>query len=239
MSERKWWQRRRPKESAEIPLDYLVVIADDIPNKAQATDEAVKNVFTGAGDAERGTAIVRDFQDLLVRSLFGKSGGQADVVLLDHNYDYDPYGSWPSRQDVISKVAKAHHIDIPEVESLPDYLLGSADSVNFAHILRAMGYVGSIFVASSIPPYGEGISAKTSRLTSDMPGLQIRQPVIDGFTDKPGDSDFSSISYANSFNDNGSWNRQYIEGGNMTDTLRVLFQIGCIAGYIAIANIFS
>lgn len=224
MSERKWWRRKRAaKESAEIPLDYLVVIADDMPNVAKATEEAVKAVFADASTAQRGTAIVRDFQDLLVRSLFGKGGGHADVLLLDHNYDYDLYGSWPARQDVISKVAKAHHMDIPGIDHLPDYLLGSADSVKFAHILRAMGYSGSIFVASSVPPYGEGISAITSRFTRDIPGIQLRQPVINGFTDKTVEG--SSIAYANSFNARGGWDRQYIEGGHLRDTLQVLLPI--------------
>lgn len=184
------------KESKEIPVDYLVVVADDEEHHAQATKQAAQGALSEGEQANKNNdiRIVKDARELLTMALEGNAGKPADIVLLDDRYSHNEGGKWNPRLALVEEIAQARGIDYSpytakvEVEKdwdmkATDTFIGMPGSMNFALTLRTLGYKGKIFVVSSGPPEVDQIMRRVEdirRTVSDFPD----QMPIDGISMK-------------------------------------------------------
>lgn len=214
-------------ESAEIPCDYLVVIADDEIEKGEATLRAAQSAMQQNGTSGAHVHRATNVEDLFSRALYGKAGGkQADAVCLDDLYATDEQ-EWTPTPEMMSNVAKRRSIDFSPYTPqhgetkkmmgiMPDALY-HPNSIHLALLLRITGYTGQIFIVSSTPPDVDKILQDTEALAEAVQQYSAGFP-INGCTMKKGF--FGEITYANEIM-NDRWEYSKTRGG-LDTSLKIL-----------------
>ncbi len=213
----------RQKESAEIPHDYFVVIADDRDEHRYATHDAAEAALSASRpEASVSVRVAAGVNDLFSLALSGNRKQQANVVLLDDDYGNE-FDRWNPLATQLQKVVEEAEFDLsPIIEGTRfRHNLNAPDSLNLSLLLRAAGYDGKIFVVSSGSPNTDVVKMRTDRVRKDLPTLREGLP-IDGFSIKRPYPDRNYISYATSVDSDGDWNYEKVEGGNLEDTMKIL-----------------
>ena len=214
-------------EFKKLPNDFFTVIADDRIEQAHSTQTAIMEAFAAGEISHGGVHIVQSATELMTVSLSGKSGDQADVVLLDDEYNKN-YQDWRQEYDFLVQLASQASVDfshfkIPDrggytvIGKMPDDLYHPS-STNFAIVLRILGFKNNIFVVSSAPPDPEEIVGEQARLAEFTPFYKPIFPVNGVSTKKP--DFFNEIRYSREIK-KGYWNNQKIKS-TLTQSLRML-----------------
>lgn len=227
--------------SAEIPQNYLIVIADDWLDDQSRTEQAVRDSFSESGSTaglqvEKPTKI----KHLLQTALSGKDGSQADVVLLDNGYGLAKtdwaidYLHPPDLQYIASRAqVEIEHLlprsgDTESFENrVKTKLLTDPSGMRLAILLRTLGYTGQIFIVSG-GSIEDTIDIGTDQLRharENIPGIQLDSHPIDGYANK--DTPFSSTEIATpSVGPIESWNIRQIDGTCSTALTKLFIQAG-------------
>lgn len=177
------------QESAEIPRQFMVVIADDERYYADNAKQATEAAFTESGRENGVATIAPGAKQLLELSMRGNNGQQVNVVLLDDSY-YKGGDAWRFRYADFFAVAKSvgkktgefeKSVDVPgtkDVKMKPaNWLFRDTNSTTLALALRFLGFEGKIFTVSSAPPHPKEIRKSLDEARSMVPSFPDRFPV--------------------------------------------------------------
>lgn len=226
----------RLPESAQKPYTFLVAIADDYYSDRILSQRGVEASLAltnpNSGVIAPDTAIA--FFNTAMR---GKQGEQADVAFLDDNYGSDAK-RWHPEPEKIIHLAQTLGIDFarftPEKVQRRDrsfyYRLEGMDnfyyagSVNYSLILRALGFMGSIFVVSSDPPPARQFMEAAEKIRTAIPTFYPESP-INGMIHKETFSGMNSLIYATEARTDGSWDTKRIVGDPRA-SVNLLLRVG-------------
>lgn len=216
-----------PPEFTKIPNNFYTVIADDEEPIAQKTETAIIEGFSSGDLIHGGIFRAKNVMEMLKQALFGKSGGQADIVLLDDDYTRNS-GSWKARDEDMLLLAEQAGINftpflIPDrggwsvVGQMPEDL-HYPNSTHLSILLRIFNFNNDIFVVSRSPPDSRYITDEVNRL-ANYTGINPLSFPINGVTSKkPSGVD---MYFANEYDQYG-WIMTRIQGA-LTQTLQNLF----------------
>lgn len=223
------------RETAEIPHEFLVVVADDEIDVAENTRQSLEQVWRKNHQNGRAVEIASNAMDIFRLALVGNAGKAADAVILDDAYIRNGSLWRPNPDDVIALAKSSdvnfsafeEEVEIPPVKGATykpiELLCMQTNSTNFALILRALGYQGKIFVVSSAPPPPSWIRESLNQIRSVVPSFPEKLP-IDGVSHKR-DHDGHGLEYANSEGENGYWAvQQDPTVHDLSGTLGILLQ---------------
>src|SRR3989338_7982765 len=150
-------------EIRQIPTNFCAVIADDQENHAQATTQALIDGFSSGSLIHGDIYQAGSAADLFQLALFGKKGKQADVVILDDDYNVN-LQPWKIQPTDILKLAERANINlIPVAYEIPGKLY-DPNSTHLAILLRILDFEGNIFVVSSSHPNPKDIISEVRKL---------------------------------------------------------------------------
>lgn len=197
------------------PVDRFIVVTDDVESLAKATQYEVNRYLQSNPEVTHRCEVASSFSKLLELAFNGNAGQPAEVILLDHNYAQAPT-QWPRDfRHLVSQYAEARGIDVSDMLENPDTLriFKNATSVNYALVLRALGFEGKIFVISSAPPDAQLIKYVTDLWNNSLPNHQVEFP-IQGYSMKAGRDTlaYSTSTIAHPFQEGTIiWEPEYTE----------------------------
>jgi len=212
-------------EFREIPNGFFTVIADDEPDKAAKTNDAIQSGFASGDKTHGEIQIAKNVMDLLSAALYGKDGKQADVVLLDDTYRENLQDWLPKDEDLMALAARANVDFSPYLIKDHDYdnipfKLYLPSSIHFAILLRIFGFSNNIFVVSSGSPDAEQIATEVEALGEFTKQYKKVFP-INGYTLK-GPLLRNQMYYSNTLDNRGHWEPERVTGG-LAQSLQRLF----------------
>lgn len=211
------------QETAEVPHEFLVVVADDEIDVAERTKLSLERLWRDNHQNDQAVKIASDAMDIFRLALTGNAGRPADAVVLDDAYISGGDTIWRPKPDDIIALAKSSGVNFSVFEKPIELFCMRSNSTHFALILRALGFQGKILVVSSSPPWPSEIRDSLDQIRKVVPSFSEKLP-IDGVSYKR-DNDGQGLEYANSEDENGYWATQQDPTiHDLSGTLGILLQ---------------